>query len=228
MITPGRRALTSVRRARLQPSDRRSPEGSRDAHHRHGVLPSVSFGFSFVSLTLIAIALTSCRQDMHDQPKYIPLRASTFFADSRSARPIVEGTVARGHLRDDELTYTGKVNGQDSTVFPAPVDAAMMARGRERFDIYCSPCHGRTGQGDGMIVRRGYRHPPSFHQDRLRTAPVGHFFDVITNGFGAMPDYATQIRAEDRWAIIAYLRALQLSENATLADVPPSERDKMR
>jgi mono/diheme cytochrome c family protein len=165
---------------------------------------------------------------MHDQPKYVPLRESTFFADSRSARPLVEGTVARGQLREDELTYTGKVNGQEATVFPAPVTAQTMARGRERFDIYCSPCHGSTGQGDGMVVLRGYRRPPSFHQDRLRGAPVGHFFDVITNGFGAMPDYASQVRAEDRWAIVAYVRALQLSEHATLADVPQSERDRIR
>jgi mono/diheme cytochrome c family protein len=165
---------------------------------------------------------------MHDQPKYIPLRESAFFGDARSARPVVEGTVARGHLRDDDLTYTGKMNGQDATVFPAAVTAATMARGRERFNIYCSPCHGRTGQGDGMIVLRGYRRPPSLLQDRLIDAPVGHFFDVITNGFGAMPDYAAQIRAEDRWAIIAYVRALQLSGHATLADVPSSERDKIR
>jgi len=185
---------------------------------------------AFVSLTAAALLFTgaACRQDMHDQPKYIPLRESTFFSDSRSARPIVEGTVARGHLRDDELTYTGKMDGKDAAVFPMAIDARVMARGRERFDIYCSPCHGRTGQGDGMVVLRGYRHPPSFHQDRLRDAPVGHFFDVITNGFGAMPDYATQIRAEDRWAIIAYLRALQLSEHATPADVPASERDRIR
>jgi mono/diheme cytochrome c family protein len=174
------------------------------------------------------VALAACRQDMHDQPKYIPLRESTFFGDARSARPFVEGTVARGHLRDDDLTYTGKINGQDATVFPAPVTAATMARGRERFNIYCSPCHGRTGQGDGMIVLRGYRRPPSYLEDRLINAPVGHFFDVITNGFGAMPDYAAQIRAEDRWAIIAYVRALQLSGHATLADVPASERDKIR
>jgi mono/diheme cytochrome c family protein len=165
---------------------------------------------------------------MHDQPKYIPLRESAFFADSRSARPLVEGTVARGQLRDDDLLYTGKVNGQDATVFPAPVTAATMARGRERFDVYCSPCHGRTGQGDGMVVLRGYRRPPSFHQDRLRSAPIGHFFDVITNGFGAMPDYASQVRTEDRWAIIAYVRALQLSEHATLADVPTADRDRIR
>ena len=124
--------------------------------------------------------------------------------------------------------YTGKVNGMDAEVFPFRVDEQVMARGRERFDIYCAPCHGRTGQGDGMVVLRGYRRPPSFHQDRLRGAPVGHFFDVITNGFGAMPDYAAQIRAEDRWAIIAYLRALQLSEHATAADVPAAERDKLQ
>ena len=181
-----------------------------------------------VSLTLPALALSACRQDMHDQPKYIPLRESTFFTDSRSARAPVEGTVARGHLRDDELMYTGKMNGQAATVFPSSVDARVMTRGRERFDIYCAPCHGRTGQGDGMVVLRGYRRPPSFHQDRLRDEPVGHFFDVITNGFGAMPDYAAQINAADRWAIIAYVRALQLSEHATLAEVPPTERDRIR
>jgi mono/diheme cytochrome c family protein len=170
----------------------------------------------------------ACRQDMHDQPKYIPLRESSFFGDVRSARPLVEGTVARGHLRDDTLLYTGKVGKADATVFPFAVDARVMARGQERFNIYCSPCHGRTGQGDGMVVRRGYRRPPSYHQDRLREAPVGHFFDVITNGFGAMPDYATQIKPEDRWAIVAYVRALQLSEHAPLSDIPASERDKIR
>jgi mono/diheme cytochrome c family protein len=124
--------------------------------------------------------------------------------------------------------YTGKVKGEDAAVFPMRVDAAVMARGQERFNIYCSPCHGRTGQGDGMIVRRGYRRPPSMHQNRLRNAPVGHFFDVMTNGFGAMPDYASQIKAEDRWAIIAYIRALQLSEHATLADVPPADRSRIQ
>lgn len=165
---------------------------------------------------------------MHDQPKYIPLRESTFFRDDRSARPLVEGTVARGQLHDDELLYTGKVQGEDSPVFPFAVDAPVMARGQERFNIYCAPCHGRTGQGDGMIVRRGYRRPPSLHQDRLRDAPAGHFFDVITNGFGAMPDYAAQVRAEDRWAIVAYVRALQLSEHAALADVPAADRNKVQ
>jgi len=161
---------------------------------------------------------------MHDQPKYVPLRESSFFGDARSARPVLAGTVARGQLRDDPLLYTGKVNGADATVFPFPVTDRVMARGQERFNIYCSPCHGRTGQGDGMIVQRGYRRPPSYHQDRLREAPVGHFFDVMTNGFGAMPDYSTQNKAEDRWAIAAYIRALQVSQHSTIGDVPPAQR----
>ena len=173
------------------------------------------------------VLAAACRQDMHDQPKYVPLRQSSFFGDERSARPLVPGTVARGHLRDDTLLYTGKINGAAATVFPLGADARVMARGQERFDIYCSPCHGRTGQGDGMVVRRGFSRPPSFHEDRLRNAPIGHLFDVITNGFGAMPDYATQIRAEDRWAIVAYVRALQLSEHATLADVPADKRSEL-
>src|SRR5207253_6084586 len=140
------------------------------------------------------------------------------FGDDRSARPIVPGTIPRGQLHDDALLYTGKINGANATVFPFRVDGNVMARGRERFDIFCSPCHGRTGEGDGMVVRRGYRRPPSFADERLRQSPAGHFFDVITNGFGAMPDYAAQIRAADRWAIVAYIRALQLSAHATLAD----------
>jgi mono/diheme cytochrome c family protein len=177
---------------------------------------------------LVVLTGSACRQDMHDQPKYIPLRESTFFGDARSARALVAGTVARGQLHEDALLYTGKVNGADTTLFPFRIDDRVMSRGRERFDIYCSPCHGRTGSGDGMVVRRGYRRPPSLHDDRLRSTPVGHFFDVITNGFGAMPDYAAQINVEDRWAIVAYVRALQLSEHATLADVPADQRGKMR
>jgi mono/diheme cytochrome c family protein len=179
----------------------------------------------FVCLAVLATA--GCRQDMHDAPRYEPLEASTFFADGRSARLPVANTVARGQLREDTLLYEGKINGQLADEFPMPVTADVMARGQERFNVFCAPCHGRTGQGNGMIVLRGYRRPPSFHEERLRTAPVGHFFDVITNGFGAMPDYAAQVRVEDRWAIIAYLRALQLSEHATLADVPPAQRDRL-
>jgi mono/diheme cytochrome c family protein len=176
---------------------------------------------------IVLLTMVGCRQDMHDQPKYIPLRESTFFTDTRSARPVVAGTVARGQLREDTLLYTGKVNGADATTFPFAVDEKAMARGRERYDIYCAPCHGRTGAGDGMIVRRGFRVPPTLHQDRLRDSPVGHFFDVITNGFGAMPDYATQIKAEDRWAIIAYVRALQLAQHAPLSAVPPDRRSEL-
>jgi mono/diheme cytochrome c family protein len=198
----------------------------------HGRVPRrrstfVSF-VTFVSSVSAAVVISGCRQDMHDQPKYVPLRQSTFFNDARSARPVVEGTVARGQLREDELLYTGKVKGEDATIFPMRIDAAVMARGQQRFNIYCAPCHGRTGQGDGMVVRRGYRRPPSIHQDRLRNAPAGHFFDVMTSGFGAMPDYAAQIKAEDRWAIVAYIRALQLSEHATVADVPAADRSRIQ
>ena len=179
-------------------------------------------------LCALCVSVAGCRQDMHDQPKYIPLRGSTFFADGRSARAPVAGTVARDGLHEDALLYTGKVDGMDATVFPFAVDENVMARGQERYDIYCSPCHDRTGAGDGMIVRRGYRRPPTLHADRLRLAPVGHFFDVMTTGFGAMPDYAAQIRAEDRWAIVAYIRALQLSEHATIADVPADRRGALQ
>jgi mono/diheme cytochrome c family protein len=196
------------------------------AGRRRGFVASVS-SVPLVSFVAAAIVLSGCRQDMHDQPKYVPLRESAFFSDARSARPLVDGTVARGHLRDDELLYTGKTNGADATIFPFRVDAAVMARGQQRFDVFCSPCHGRTGEGDGMVVRRGYRRPPSIHQNRLREAPVGHFFDVITNGFGAMPDYASQIKAEDRWAIVAFIRALQLSGHASLADVPSAARNQL-
>jgi hypothetical protein len=164
---------------------------------------------------------------MHNQPKFIPLRESGFYADGRSARPLVEGTVARGQLNDDDLLYTGKTAGQDATEFPYPVTAEVMARGRERYDIFCSPCHDRTGGGEGMVVKRGYRQPPSFHIDRLRQSPVGHFFDVMTNGFGAMPDYRAQVPVRDRWAIAAYIRALQASANATLDDVPPDLRNRL-
>jgi mono/diheme cytochrome c family protein len=188
---------------------------------------SVSF-VTFASLCLAALALAGCRQDMHDQPKYIPLRESAFFSDARSARPVVEGTVARGQLRDDALLYTGKTDGAVATVFPFPVDGQVMARGQERFDIFCAPCHGRAGLGDGMVVRRGYRRPPSFQDERLRNAPAGHFYDVVTNGFGAMPDYAAQINARDRWAIVAYIRALQLAGHATIADVPAGERGRFQ
>jgi mono/diheme cytochrome c family protein len=156
---------------------------------------------------------------MHDQPKYIPYRQSTFFSDMRSERPPIDGTIARGELSTDELLNTGKVAGADATVFPFPVDLSVMRRGQDRFNIYCSPCHGRTGDGNGMVVQRGYRHPPSLQIDRLLQTPPGHIFDVVTNGFGAMPDYAAQIRVTDRWAIAAYIKALQLSQHVVAADL---------
>jgi len=173
------------------------------------------------------LLLFSCRQRMSVQPKYDPYEPSNFFKDGMSARPRIPGTVARGEASMKGFLATGKINGQDGDGFPFPVTMAVMNRGQERFDIYCSECHGRLGDGNGMIPSRGYRHPPSYHIDRLRTAPTGHFFDVITNGFGAMPSYASQVPLRDRWAIIAYIRALQLSQEGTINDLPPQERAKL-
>ena len=161
---------------------------------------------------------------MADQPRYKPLAKSDFFDDGRASRPLVEGTVAQGHLEADPQLYTGKTNGKLMETFPFPITKAILLRGQERYNIFCSPCHDRVGTGEGMIVRRGYRPPPSYHIDRLRTAPAGYFFDVISHGFGAMPDYAEQVPPEDRWAIVAYIRALQLSQNAKLTDVPDQDR----
>jgi len=176
------------------------------------------------AIVVLALALGACRQDMHDAPRYEPLEASAFFPDGRGSRMLVANTVARGMLRENEHLYQGKIDGQLTDLFPMPVTADVMARGQERFNVFCSPCHGRTGQGNGMVVQRGFRAPPSFHEARLRDAPVGYFFDVETNGFGAMQDYAAQVPVADRWAIAAYIRALQLSQQATLADVPADRR----
>jgi mono/diheme cytochrome c family protein len=192
---------------------------------------------------------------MHNQPKYVPLRPIDSFGsikDGRSARPLVEGTIARDQLREDAEFYTGKVAGATSTSAPQPqtpgqasaqgspqayqgfvtefpiaITPADLDRGQERFNINCALCHGATGEGDGMIVRRGFRRPPSYHEERLRQAPAGYLFDVITNGFGTMPDYASQISPEDRWKIVAYIRALQLSARGTVADVPLDQRGKL-
>ena len=173
------------------------------------------------------VALTGCRQDMHNQPKYIPLRDSAFFRDGSSARPLIEDTVARGTLQEDAAFYTGKENGAELATLPFPLTQDVLDRGEQRYNIYCAPCHDRTGSGQGMIVRRGYRQPPSYHIDRLRQVPIGHFFDVMTNGFGAMPDYRAQITPRDRWAIAAYIRALQLSQHASESDVPAEDRPKL-
>ena len=181
------------------------------------------------ALSMIAlIALVACRQKMANQPRYDPLEPSTFFADGMSARPRVPGTVARGELVTNEFFATGKQGGQIANGFPIPITAAIVDRGNDRFNVYCTPCHGRLGDGAGMIPSRGYRRPPSFHTDALRNQPSGHYFDVITNGFGAMPQYGSILPAQDRWAIVAYIRALQLSQNATLDDVPTDERPKLQ
>jgi mono/diheme cytochrome c family protein len=240
-------------------------------------------------LSIVCLSAVGCRQDMQDQPRYEVYESSKFFADGQASRPYVEGTIARGHLKDDKFFYQGKngaqqqgasgpqslnaggtrqgvlqttmpnaqggaagqpggdvnvrgnvggkVGGQAGEIqsqagkdavneFPFPVTKEVLDRGQERYQIYCSMCHGLTGYGDGMIVRRGFRRPPSYHDDRLRAEPVGHFFDVITNGWGAMPDYAAQIPPEDRWAIIAYLRALQLSRQVPASQVSPELRSR--
>ena len=179
-------------------------------------------------LALVAVLSSACRQDMHDAPRFDPLEATTLFHTNASAQPIVAGTVARGQLNADELLHTGKIDGKDADVFPFPITRADLDRGEERFNIYCAPCHGRTGEGNGMVVQRGYRQAANYHIDRLRTIPVGYLVDVITNGFGAMPDYRAQIPAEDRWRIVAYVRALQLSRHATTADVPAAEMERLR
>ena len=176
---------------------------------------------------LLACALAGCRQDMHDQPKLEPYEASTFFRDGRAMRPLVPGTVARGRLDEDDHLHRGTVDGRPAETFPFEVTRETLARGRERYEIYCAPCHNQTGDGRGMIVERGMRAPPSFHVERLRGAPPGYFFDVITHGFGAMYDYSDRISPPDRWAIVAYVRVLQQSRAATIEDVPAGERERL-
>lgn len=171
-------------------------------------------------LALFAVTGAACRQDMHDTPRVEANEATDAFADGRGNRPLVENTVARGWLNDDEQLTTGKVGGALVDEFPFPVTREVLQRGQDRFNAFCSPCHGRTGLGNGMVVQRGLKVPPSFHEDRLRTSPVGYYFDVMTNGFGVMQDYRAQVNVKDRWAIAAYIRALQLSQRANLADVP--------
>jgi hypothetical protein len=181
----------------------------------------------FAWFAAIAMLLAGCRLDMHVQPKYLPYDPSDFFDDGRSARQPVPGTVARGNLRLDELLYTGKENGVLADKFPFPITHADLERGRERFNIYCTPCHDYTGSGRGMIVQRGFPPPTSYHIERLRKAPAGHFFDVMTNGLGSMYGYAARIEPADRWRIAAYIRTLQLSRYATIQDAPERERKKL-
>ena len=173
---------------------------------------------------LAAPLLAGCRQDMHDQPRLKPFGKSTFFADHRAMRPLVPNTVARGRLNEDAHLFLGKVDGKDAETFPMPITKEILARGRERFGIYCINCHGMLGDGNGMIVSRGLKRPPSYHIERLQKSPPGYFFDVITNGFGAMYDQADRINPKDRWAIVAYVRALQLSQNVKFDELSEQER----
>lgn len=181
----------------------------------------------FVPTLLAALCAASCRQDMHDAPRFEALESSAFFADGRSARPLVPGTVARGWLAEDEHLERGALDGQLAATFPFPIQRADLERGRERYEIFCTPCHDATGSGNGRIVQRGLQRPPSLHDARLVEAPVGHLFDVMTRGFGAMYDLSDRIGVEDRWRIAAWVRVLQRSQRGTLADVPAGERARL-
>jgi mono/diheme cytochrome c family protein len=193
--------------------------------------------FSGGAAWLLILLAAGCRQDMHDQPRYKPLAATGFFGDGRSARPEIAGTVPRGRsslggpdpafLRIDEARYTGKIKDEDIDYFPFAITRADLERGQQRFYIYCSPCHSRIGDGNGMVVRRGYRQAASYHTEKLMQAPVGHFFDVITNGFGAMPSYGSRLEPDDRWRIAAYIRVLQFSQAAPVSAVPGEMRGEL-
>src|ERR1700686_5619179 len=180
----------------------------------------------FAIATLCGLGFAGCdntlRQDMANQPRQNPLSPSEFFADGRSERPAVENTVVRGSVQDDSLFVP-----KESNAFPLPISAELLQRGEQRYGIFCTPCHGIEGDGLGMVAMRGMKPPPSYHQERLRQVPNGYLYDVITNGFGAMYGYSAQIPPRDRWAIIAYVRALQLSRNAKAADLPAELRDKL-
>jgi hypothetical protein len=177
-----------------------------------------------VCAAMLALVTGGCqiRQDMADQPKNRPLSPSPFFEDGRSERPLIENTVARGSIKDDDLFVA-----KESNAFPLPLTPELLERGRERYKIFCTPCHGIQGDGNGMVSMRGMKHPPSYHDPRLRQVPNGYIYDVITNGFGGMLSYSAQIPPADRWAIVAYVRALQLSRNAPVSDLPPALRDKL-
>ncbi|HLG50292.1 MAG TPA: cytochrome c [Chloroflexota bacterium] len=180
-------------------------------------------------LILLALAVGACSQKMRDQPKLNPDEPTTLFASGTSSQPIVADTVPRGYADTDTVFYTGMdAKGQPVTEFPFPITRQDLLRGQEEFNIYCAPCHGRVGNGAGVVVARGFKTPPTYHQDRLRNAPVGHFYDVITNGFGAMPSYGNQIAPRDRWDIVAYIRALQFSQYANVKDLPPEDRQKLQ
>lgn len=187
--------------------------------------PTILLG---AALLLIGIAGCELRQAMYDQEKYEPLEASAFFADGMSFRSQVDGTVARGQLMLDEHFYQGRIQGQLAATLPVSVDRQLLARGQERYNIFCAPCHDQTGAGNGMIVQRGLKQPPSFHQERLREIPVGHLYDVITNGFGVMYSYSSRVSVADRWAIVAYIKALQLSQNLEFDQLPAEDQRQLQ
>lgn len=196
-------------------------------HHVFSTRPPGRSALLVGSLALVLIAAAGCRRDMYDQPKYDAYDASTFFRDGSSSRQQVEGTVARGDLEADSLYYQGKLDGKDAEIFPFAIDRETLELGRERYLIYCSPCHGRAGDGRGMVVRRGFSPPPTFHSEYLQKKPVGHFFEVITHGYGAMYSYASRIPVRHRWAIIAYIRAMQYSREASMEDLTPDEQKNL-
>ena len=188
-------------------------------------MTNASRTLGLVAASALALGLAACnpiRQDMANQPKNRPLSPSDFFADGRSERPLLENTVAHGSIVDDQL-----VVAKDSNAFPLPVNEELLVRGKQRYGIFCTPCHGLQGDGNGMAAVRGMKHPPSYHDDRLRKSPNGYFFDVVTNGFGGMLGYSAQIPVRDRWAIVAYVRALQLSRNAKVSDLPAELKQKL-
>jgi len=181
-----------------------------------------------ISSIIAALALLSaCRQDMHDQPKYKPLAQSGFFADQRTSRPIPANTVPRTESNFSDAFHTGNAGGDFASTIPVPVDMALLNRGRDRFDIFCTPCHGLLGDGNGMVAQRGVHFPQNLTSDRIRQVPPGYIFQVISNGYGGMPDHGHQIPIADRWAIVAYVRALQLSRGANLSDVPAEDRSRL-
>jgi mono/diheme cytochrome c family protein len=184
--------------------------------------------FALALTVALALAAGGCTRDMKDQPKVKTFAASTFYDDGAASRPLPPGTVPRGFLREDKRLYAGlDENGKFVTQIPVTVDTALLQRGHQRFDIFCSPCHGRVGDGRGMIVQRGFKQPPTYHSDRLRGVRDGYIFDVITNGFGQMSSYASQVPPRDRWAIVAYVRALQLSQYVDTAKLPQPERTQI-
>jgi mono/diheme cytochrome c family protein len=187
----------------------------------------MKLAIAFLAACCIAL-LAACGENMRDNSRLQPYEPNAFYAGGQSERQVISGTVALGMLHTDDPLYTGRVGDQLATTFPITITRAVLARGQERFNIYCAPCHGLLGDGQGMIVARGFSPPPTFHQQRLRDAPVGHFFDVITNGYGRMYSYASRVEPADRWAIIAYIRALQLSQNATAADLAAAQRQSAR